>query len=93
MNVARALRFQANLPINFWGECVVTAAYVINRTPTPILQNKSPYDILFGKSPNYSTIRVFGCLCYANNRPRVKDKFDSRSRRCIFVGYPFGKTG
>ena len=27
MNVARALRFQGNLPNGFWGECVLTAGY------------------------------------------------------------------
>ena len=27
LNVARALRFQANLPIEFCSECVLTAAY------------------------------------------------------------------
>jgi hypothetical protein len=34
LNVARALRFEANLPIHFWGECVLAATHLINRTPT-----------------------------------------------------------
>ncbi|XP_026445322.1 uncharacterized protein LOC113345883 [Papaver somniferum] len=49
MNVARAVRFQANLPIQFSGECALTAAYLINRTPTPLLNNKSPYEIMLVK--------------------------------------------
>ncbi|KAJ4812579.1 Retroelement pol polyprotein-like [Rhynchospora pubera] len=91
LNVARALRFQSHLPIEFWGECVLTAAYLINRTPTPLLKNKTPYEILFGEPPSYAPVRVFGCLCYANFR--TSDKFESRSRKCVFVGYPFGQKG
>ncbi|XP_057251842.1 uncharacterized protein LOC130591897, partial [Beta vulgaris subsp. vulgaris] len=93
LNVARALRFQAKLPKYFWGECVLSAVYLINKTPTPLLHGKTPYECLFGQAPSYANIRIFGCLCYAANRPRVKDKFDSRSRKCIFVGYPNGKKG
>lgn len=51
LNVARALRFQANLSIKFWGECILTAGYLINRNPSLILHGKTPYEILYGKTP------------------------------------------
>ncbi|KAL9233094.1 hypothetical protein vseg_008132 [Gypsophila vaccaria] len=92
LNVARALRFQSGLTIEFWGECVLTAAHLINRTPTRILDGKTPYELLYNKEPDLSLLRIFGCLAYAVNLTPT-DKFDSRSRRCIFVGYPFGKKG
>ena len=56
LNVARALRFQASLPITFWGECVLTAAYLISRTPTKILGSKTPYEVLLGVKPSYDHI-------------------------------------
>ena len=93
LNVARALRFQGNLPLFFWGECVLTVAHLINRTPSGILSNKTPYEMLFGSPPSYQELRVFGSLCYAHNQKAKGDKFASRSRKCVFVGYPYGKKG
>jgi len=93
MNVARALRFQGNLSIQFWGECVLAACYLINRTPSNVLNYLTPYEKLFGKAPKFDNMRVFGCLCYAHHQRRDGDKFASRSRKCIFVGYPYGKKG
>ncbi|XP_013601587.1 PREDICTED: uncharacterized protein LOC106309050 [Brassica oleracea var. oleracea] len=92
-NVARALRFQANLSIEYWGECVLTAGYLINKTPSTLLGNKTPFEKLYGHAPGYKHLKVFGCLAYAHNLDHKGDKFESRSRRCIFLGYPYGKKG
>ena len=91
LNVARALRFQGSFPIDFWGECILTAGYLINRTPSKFLEGKTPYSVLFGRDPTYDHLQIFGSLCYAH--VTTKDKFASRSRRCVFVGYPYGKKG
>ncbi|KAJ3704139.1 hypothetical protein LUZ61_007844 [Rhynchospora tenuis] len=47
--------------------------------------------MLFGEPPSYAAVRKFGCLCYIKSR--TSDKFESRSRKCVFVGYPYGKKG
>ena len=42
LDTARAIKIHANLPNSFWGECVLTATYLINRMSTPVLAWKSP---------------------------------------------------
>ena len=93
LNVARALRFQASLPVDFWSYCTMAAGYLINRTPTAVLNGKTPYDLLYKKAPLMNHIKVFGCLCYVHNQRHGGDKFASRTTKSIFLGYPFGKKG
>lgn len=84
LNVARALRFHSNMPIRFWGKCIKTTTYLINRMPTTVLQGKSPYELLYKKEPHIEHIRVFGCLCFVLVLPR-QDKFSQRAKRSIFM--------
>ena len=93
LNVARALRFEASLPIDFWGECILTAAYLINRTPTSLLNGLTPYERIHNKAPTYDHLRIFGTLCYVHNQGTRGDKFAPRSNKCVFLGYPYGKKG
>lgn len=54
---------------------------------------ESPYEVLTSKSPIYSELKCFGCLCYATNVDPQKKKFDKRARRGMFIGYPSGCKG
>lgn len=66
---------------------------MINRTPSVLLKNKTPFEVLYGHPPGYKHLRVLGCLAYAHNIDHKGDKFTSYSRRCVFLGYPYGKNG
>lgn len=90
LEIARALHFQAALPVIFWGECVLIAVYIINRLTSKILHNRTPYEILLNTKPNYEHLRVFRCLVYAKDTRKGGDKFDESGRSCVFVGYPHG---
>ncbi|GAA0156912.1 hypothetical protein LIER_14292 [Lithospermum erythrorhizon] len=62
----------------------MTVAYWINRTPTNILQWRSPYQVIYGKVVD---IKVFGCLCYTTNIAPHKHKFEHMAFACIFLGF------
>ena len=47
----------------------------------------SPYEKLFGKTPDYSALRTFGCACFPTLRDYASHKFDPRSLKCVFLGY------
>lgn len=72
---------------------MLTSAYLINRTPSALLKNKAPFEVLFGHAPAYKHLRVLGCLAYAHNVDHKGDNFAACSRRCVFLGYTYGKKG
>lgn len=93
MNVARALRFQGNLPLRFLGDCVLAATHIINRTPSVANNGMTPYEMLYNKPPTYEHFKVFGCIGYVRNAARQMDKFDPSADQCVFIGYPIRQKG
>ena len=45
LDVVRAITLAAATPSSFWGEAALTAVYTINRCPSPIIKNQTPYGL------------------------------------------------
>jgi hypothetical protein len=73
----------------YWVDAFLTATHLINRLPTPILDNFSPYFKPYHKEPDYQSLKVFGCKCFPLLRPFGLHKLQYRSKPCIFLGYSY----
>lgn len=76
----------------FWGDYVVTVAYLINQMPSRIHDGKTLFELLFWKHLDIHHLRVSGCLCYFSTIGPW-DKLGSRALKCIFMGYPALQKG
>lgn len=90
---ARCLGNSANLPSEYWPEFVMTAAYLINRSPSSSLSWLSPLSTLrkslkIPERDEYSHLKAFGCIAYALDKSIAKgDKMKPRAKTGFLVGY------
>jgi hypothetical protein len=76
--MAQTLLKQRGMLVVFWGEAVVTAVYILNRSPTNVLNGRTSYEAWHGRKPAVSHLRVFGCLAFAKKLGHI-GKLDDRS--------------
>jgi hypothetical protein len=86
-DVMHSLLFQASLPACYWAESLHAATYLLNLLPTKAISASTPHFALFGTTPSYAHLRVFGCACYLNTSATAPHKLPPRSYRCVFLGY------
>ena len=93
MEVARSMMFQTNVPKRFWSDAVISACYLINRIPTRVLEDQSPFEVLNKVKPSLSHLRVFGSLCYVLIPGDMRNKLEPKSTKAMFVGYSTTQRG
>ena len=71
----------------FWPYAVDTAVYLINRSPTNTLCDKTPFEAWTGKQPDIRHLRTFGEIGYVHIPPETRKKWTKKSRPCRFLGY------
>jgi hypothetical protein len=83
----RAQLTHASMPPAFWAEALTTATFLLNRRPCRARQYLTPFELLHCAPPDYSNMRVFGCLCFPNMTATTPHKLAPRSTPCVFLGY------
>jgi hypothetical protein len=61
MEKARSILNGVRLGQEFWAEAVGTSCYLVNRSPSLALDDKTPQEVWFAKKPSLQHVRVFGC--------------------------------
>uniref|UniRef100_A0A2N9G4E2 Integrase catalytic domain-containing protein n=1 Tax=Fagus sylvatica TaxID=28930 RepID=A0A2N9G4E2_FAGSY len=85
LDVVHTLLISASIPERFWGEAALTAVYTINRIPSPTTHKKSPFELLYDKIPDYSSFRVFGCVCFVSLPSHERNKLEPSRQHFPFI--------
>ena len=93
LNSIRAMIISSSCPERFWGEAALTAVYTINRLPSSVLGNMSPFERLYNHPPNYESLKVFGYTCFVLLQPHEYTKLEACARICFFLGYGIEHKG
>jgi hypothetical protein len=86
LETARALMIVSSVLPHFWAEAISTATYLINIQPSSVLHGGIPFKRLCGKTPDYSSLRLFRCVCYVFLAPHERTTLTAQSVECVFLG-------
>ena len=86
LDMVRSMMAQANLPISFWGDALLTAAYVLNRVPSKSVPS-TPYELWNDNKHDLGNLHPWGCAAYIHNNTHQYGKLGPRGKKCIFIRY------
>nr|GEU37218.1 hypothetical protein [Tanacetum cinerariifolium] len=87
IDAARTMLADSLLPILFWVKAVNTACYVQNRVLVTKPHNKTPYELLLGRTPSIGFMRPFGCPLNILNTLDLIGKFNGKADKGFLVRY------
>jgi len=83
-NIMNAMLISSDIPLNLWGEAILSACHIQNRIPYK-KTGISPYEIWKGHAPNLNYLKVWGCLAKVLPEPKRK-KLGPKIFDCMFIG-------
>lgn len=84
---AKAMIHQRGLPLHLWAEATNTAVYVKNRTPSVVLNGKTPYELWWNKKPSVGHLKIFGSDAFVHVPKEQRTKWERNAFKGLMVGY------
>ena len=75
------------LSLKYWAEAINCANYIVNHTPSKVLQGITLEEAWSKIKPDVSHFRVFGCESLAHIPDEKRKALQAKNEKCIFVGY------
>lgn len=92
LDMVRSMMAQANLPIRFWGDALLTSTYILNRVPSKSVST-TPYELWNGRVPSLDHLRPWGSAGYVHNQNHKFGKLGPRATKMVFIRYPEHSKG
>ena len=74
MSRVRSLLTTVDMPNMLWGEAFQFALEIINISPSAALLGETPYTRRFGRRPDMSNPRIWGCLVFVFTQKVLRKK-------------------
>jgi hypothetical protein len=88
----RVLLFEAEAGPELWPEALATVVYLLNRRAVSG-KPSTPIEMFYGRKPQVSHLRIWGCLAYVKVPDRQLNAFAPTSVQGMFIGYERGTKG
>ena len=84
--IAMPLLLHANLPSNLWGHAVLHVASLLKLRST-LLNTQTPHELLSGRPPDISHLRVSGCQIWIPLHDPHRHKIGAHRQQGVYVGF------
>ena len=74
---------QANIPISYWGDALLTASYILNRVPSKSISS-TPYELWTGEKHVLTHLQPWGSAAYIQNHSHTHGKLGARAKKMYF---------
>jgi hypothetical protein len=90
LGMVRSMLKAMSMPSWFWGEAISTVVFILNQSLTQSVENKTSYEVWYGKKPAVHYLQTFGCVAHIKQGRKQLSKLEDRNIMVVFIGYEEG---